>query len=74
MQRRQEGQQRNDQGEDADVPVAPGKYRQQQPAKQRREGHHREDGRAEVVGAHCPTPIQIMKAMITAEPAAIQPA
>ena len=75
MQRQHKRQQRNDQRENADVAIPARQQHQQQSARQRNERHQRKNDGAEIVRAHrAPIHIQIMKAITTAEPAAIHPA
>src|ERR1700680_3072899 len=75
MQRKNERQERDNQREDPNIAVAPRKKHQQQAARQRHERHQRENDGTEAVSAHrASIHIQIMKAITTAEPAAIHPA
>src|ERR1700723_2227579 len=73
VQRQNKSQQCDDKSKNANVAVAARQQHQQQSAHERHERHESKNDRAEIVGAHR-TPIQIMKTITTAEPAAIQPA
>src|SRR5579863_1110602 len=75
MQRQNEREQRDYQREDPDIAIAPRKKHQQQSTRQRHECHQRQNDGAEVLDAHRPSiHIQIMNAMMAADPPAIHPA
>ncbi len=73
VQRQNKCQQRYNESKNANVAIAARQQHQQQSARQRRECHQGKNDRAEMISDHR-TPIQIMKAITAAEPAAIQPA